>query len=108
MEITKKEMDGYTVVGLNGRLDTMTYSLFENEMNELFTSGQKKFIIDCSGLEYVSSSGLRVFLVSLKTTLKNGGVLKLCCLQKMIEEIFEMTGFSASFDIYNTLNEALK
>jgi anti-anti-sigma factor len=107
MQLNFSSSKGFTIVGITGRIDTVTAGEFETKISE-HTSGQgKKIVIDCSGLDYISSSGLRVFLTSQKKTLANGGVLKLCCLQPSIREIFDITGFSNILEIDEDLSAAM-
>lgn len=107
MNINKEKRDDFTVLTIEGRIDTTTSAVMEADIDELFTSGEKNFIFDCSGLNYISSSGLRVFLVAQKKTISLKGKLHLCNLQPTIREIFVISGFSTIFRIFDTLEEAL-
>ena len=77
------------VVSINGRLDTTTAPQFEEFIAENI-SKMKTLTLDCAGLEYLSSAGLRV-LLSAQKRLKNGMKLKNVC--ELVMEVFEMTGF---------------
>jgi anti-anti-sigma factor len=59
-------------------------------------------------MNYISSSGLRVFLVAQKKVLSLNGKLILCNMQPTIQEIFRISGFSNLFRIFDTLEEALE
>jgi anti-anti-sigma factor len=108
MEISLKKIDTCNVIELNGRLNTTNFSDLEKEINRLIEKGERYILVDCERLDYVSSSGLRVFLVALKTLKKNEGKFILCNIQENIKEIFEVSGFITIFEIYQTKNEALK
>ena len=56
----------YTLVSVEGRIDTTNFSEFEKPIMTLIEGGCSKIILDCSGLNYISSSGLRVFLIIQK------------------------------------------
>ena len=56
-------------------------------------------IIDCQGMDYICSSGLRVFLGSYKMIAKNGGKLIIRNLQPLVKNVFDMSGFSQIFNI---------
>lgn len=108
MNITIEKVNDFTVLKIDGRIDTSNFSVFEEQINQLFNKGIKKFILDCSGLKYISSSGLRVFLVAQKKTISLQGNLYLCNMQPAIKEIFVISGFSNIFRIFDTLGDALE
>ena len=102
MEIKETTMDETTVIGIEGRLDTTNYAILENKLMSLIDGGQVKIIMDCSKMDYISSSGLRVFLLGLMK-----GRFILTDLQETIREIFEIAGFTSIFEIYKTQEEAV-
>jgi anti-anti-sigma factor len=106
MEITEQTYKEVTVVEINGRLDTTNYGSLESKLSELIDNGQTRIIIDCSKMDYVSSSGLRVFLIALKKINLMKGRFILAALQETIREIFEIAGFTTIFQIYRTREEA--
>jgi anti-anti-sigma factor len=107
--MNKKEKTGnFTVLKIKGRIDTIHSSALEEEVNQLFDNGEQNLIFNCSGMNYISSSGLRVFLVAQKKAKAINGKLFLCEMQPAIQEIFRISGFSNLFRIFNTQEEALK
>ena len=102
-----KELDGVHVIELAGRIDVTSSPELEKLCNSLMDAGQYKIICDFSNNAYVSSMGLRVFLSTLKRTTKSGGKLVLCCLKPGIMEIFDMTGLSGLFSIFDSTETAL-
>jgi anti-anti-sigma factor len=107
MNIIKEKINDFCVIRIEGRIDTTNFNGFETEINLLFTSGEKNIIFNCSGLNYISSSGLRVFLITQKKSISLNGKLNLCCLQPAIKEIFDISGFSTIFKIFDSEEEAL-
>lgn len=107
MEINVSQLNEYTVVIISGRVDTMTAGDFEQRIMEVLNEGVKMLLLDCSDLAYISSSGLRVFLVAQKKMMTAGGALKLCCLKPEIKEIFDISGFSSIFSIFPDLDAAI-
>jgi len=108
MEINEITNGETTIIGIEGRLDTTNYGILGNKLMSLIDGGQVKIIMDCSKMEYISSSGLRVFLLGLKKiTIMNGRFI-LSDLQETIREIFEIAGFTTIFEIYKTKEEALQ
>lgn len=92
MEIITTKNDGVVTMSLTGRLDTSTSSKLETELKSLLEEGTTSLIFDFSGLEYLSSSGLRVILLAQKAMNKQGKLV-LTGVNEVIMEIFEITGF---------------
>jgi len=100
----KKE--NHVVVGIHGRLDTTNYGQLEKKLMGLIDAGSDRILVDCARMDYVSSSGLRVFLMALKRISQTKGKFILCSLQENIREIFEISGFSSIFEIYREPEES--
>ena len=92
MTITKKQNGEALELFLEGRLDTTTAPELEKELGTAL-QGVKELTLDCEGLEYISSAGLRVLLSAQKVMNKQGS-MKLKNVNEIIMEIFEVTGFS--------------
>lgn len=108
MKFTTEKLNDALVLHIDGRLDTTQSDAFEKDILEALGQGDKKIILDCSGLNYISSSGLRIFLIIQKKMMGTGGQLSICSLQPTIKEVFDMSGFSMVFTIHPDLETALK
>jgi anti-sigma B factor antagonist len=110
MEMLSKGIEGITVVYLGGRLD-----IFEAESAEmnLFEIAEKNsgnsMIIVLEGLDYLSSSGLRIF-ISLKRQLDaQGRRLALCNFRNnAVHNFFRIINIKQMFDIFRTEDEAVR
>ncbi len=91
MEVNKKINGGELTIAPKGSLDTVTTPDLEKEIGDL--ENLNSLIIDCKDLDYVSSSGLRLFLKLHKSLSLKGG-LKLVNVPPLIKEIFDITRFS--------------
>jgi anti-anti-sigma factor len=107
MNIDVRDSGSVKVVAVDGRLDTTNYNELEAVVNKLIDEGVKDVVFDLSALEYISSSGLRVMLLTLKKTSAAGGKLILCNMKEGIREIFEISGFTTIFTIMPDMNDAL-
>jgi anti-anti-sigma factor len=107
MTINEIKIGGVCILGIEGRLDTTNYNVLENKLMSLLDGGETKIVMDCSKMEYISSSGLRVFLLGLKKSKLMNGSFILCELQETIMEIFEIAGFTSIFEIFKTKDEAM-
>lgn len=99
MEITISKNEGKMVAKLQGRLDTLCAQECEHALSPMRANASNDNVIDCSALEYISSSGLRIFLGLLKEIKANKGTLVLEGVNKEIRNIFSITGFSKLFTI---------
>lgn len=108
MNIKSEKKQNFIVLKIEGRIDTVRSSVLEKEINQLFEKGEKNLILNCKEMNYISSSGLRVFLVAQKKAISLDGKLYLSNLQPGIQEIFRISGFSNLFKIFETQETALK
>lgn len=99
MKTTITDNQDQIIVRLEGDLDTAAAQATENEFAPLMTAKNKNIIIDCKDLNYISSSGLRLFLSLLKSCKPNGNTLELENMNDNIKKVFTMTGFSSLFNI---------
>jgi anti-sigma B factor antagonist len=107
MDMVDKKLDNVNVLSLSGRLDAYSATEVEKKLDSLIEFGQNRLVIDLEKLEYISSSGLRVFLASLKKAKKGQGDIKLACMKPFIKEVFDIAGFSQLFNIFDTQEAAV-
>jgi anti-sigma B factor antagonist len=106
MEITHKRMNRVDLIQVSGRLDAMQAPALKQKIEELFTEGRYRIVLDLSALEYVASPGLRVLIEARKKardwkiTDLEGGDIRLAGLPSRIREVFDLTGFTSLFEIY--------
>jgi anti-anti-sigma factor len=107
LEIRESREDEILVLELVGRLDTKTSGALEKAVATHLGAGQRRFILDLAGMEYVSSAGLRIFLVLAKKVSGGTGSLALCGLSPQVKEVFDIAGFTRLFTLAATRAEAL-
>lgn len=83
-----------TVVQIEGRVDTITAPELQNQVAPFWGEAGITLVFDCTNLEYVSSSGLRVILSSHKMVVSKGGKFILRNLSKEVRQVIDLTGFS--------------
>jgi anti-sigma B factor antagonist len=101
MIIEIKEQDGGMKAILNGRLDTPAAVKAQQEIGPLLENADKEIVFDCTNLEYISSSGLRLFLTIRKEASVKGGKVIIENINDEIRKVFMMTGFFNLFEIRN-------
>ena len=97
MTTTFTEENNNYVMRLEGRLDTSASSQAEREMQVLYNCAGHDIILDCSGLEYISSSGLRIFLAVLKNANKNKSKVTIKGMNDDLRQVFDEIGFTNLF-----------
>ena len=98
MTTTIKEQDGALVAVFEGRLDTAATSQTEKDIQPLTACDGKDVILDCTQLEYISSSGLRLFLNVLKNARPKGSHVYIQGMNANLRSVFTMTGFLNLFE----------
>lgn len=91
MTIEKKIENGNVTLTITGRLDTTTAPELEKTLDSVL-DGTKELVFDMTGLEYISSAGLRVILKAQKA-MNAQGSMKLTGVNDGIMEVFDITGF---------------
>lgn len=94
MDIIINHSENKTLIALNGRLDTTNAEQFQKDISPLMEGDKLQIEIDCSGMEYTSSQGLRIFLMLQKSVTAHGGSLVLKDMNSRVKEVFDITGFS--------------
>lgn len=102
-----EEQEDIHIVEIEGRIDAHTAPDVEKKLKTLLDNGFVKIVVDFSGVNYISSGGLRVFLTALKQTRANNGDLKLAELIPNVEKIFKLAGFTKIFNIISDVESAL-
>ncbi len=84
---------------VSGRLDTPAAVKAQQEIAPLLENADKTITLDCTSLEYISSSGLRLFLTIRKEAAAKGGKVIIENINDEIKKVFMMTGFFNLFEI---------
>ena len=108
MEITEDKRGEIYILKLNGRLDSITSHKLEEKFLSLLNKDEKKVVVNCSQLNYISSAGLRVLLMVSKRLRSTDGKIVLASLQDQVKEVFDIAGFSSIFTIFHSQEEAIK
>ncbi|MBQ4022458.1 MAG: STAS domain-containing protein [Prevotella sp.] len=99
MNINIKERNGSYLGTLTGWIDTAVATQFLEDLKPLMSRADKSIELDCGGLDYICSLGLRGLLQLKKESVAKGGSLVLTHVEGEVLKIFTMTGFIKLFDI---------
>ena len=98
MKTSIVQQNGELIALLEGRLDTSVSAQTEQELQPLYDSQGQNIVFDCHKLEYISSSGLRIFLNVLKVAKSKGDRVFITGANADINKIFAMVGFTNLFE----------
>ena len=98
MNTKLEEMDGKYVATLEGEMDTAAAVEAEEVLKPLYNSDGKDVIIDCTKLDYIASSGLRILLSILKSAKSTGSKVVMRNVNEDIKSVFKLTGFISIFE----------
>ena len=98
MNTTIEEIEGKYVATLKGEMDTAAAVEAEEVLKPLYQSNGKDVIIDCTELEYIASSGLRILLSILKGAKASGSKVVMRGVNDDIKNVFKLTGFISLFE----------
>ncbi len=108
MQISVKTANEVKVLAFEGSLDTQTSSDALTQLTQLIAGGDRKILVNFEKLHYISSVGLRILLAAAKQLKTADGELRICDLNEVVKEVFDISGFSTIFKIFGTESEALK
>lgn len=106
MTIEREASEDILIFRVSGKLDTYTSGDFEKQLLSSIDDGNKKILVDFSLLDYISSAGLRSLLLAAKKMKTSDGSIVLSQLKEHIRDVFQISGFTAIFPIFDTNEEA--
>lgn len=101
MHISVKEMNRVDLVEVNGRIDSSTAPELGQTLSGQIDAGTVNIVVDLSGVDYMSSAGLRELVSALKRVKNSGGDVRLCNPSERAMEVLELAGLSSIFQIFD-------
>ncbi len=95
------------VVAVTGRMDALTVKDFETAAAEVAARAPERLVVDFSGLEYISSAGLRRILTLAKECQAARRPLGFCALSPAVGEVFRISGLTSVLRIFPDRASAL-
>jgi anti-anti-sigma factor len=108
MNVESRREGKAAVVTVSGRMDAASAPQFESVCEQFLAAGVTHVIVGMADLQYVSSMGLRSFLVLAKQAKAKGGDLYLCGMKGFVKEVFDMTHVTQLFPLHETTDAALQ
>ena len=110
MNVTSRRFANAVVLSVSGRLDQDTCEVFRGDLSKHVEGSARDggaIVLDLSALEYVSSAGLRCFMLASRQAKAQSGRIFVAALQPMVREIFEISHFNLIFQVFPKVREAL-
>ncbi len=107
MELKTRKDDKVTIIELEGRLDVHLSLEIEQAVNDIIDKGEKYLLFDLKGVQYLSSSGLRIFIAAMRKLKSIDGALKLANMSDSVKKIFKVVELIDLFEIYDSVEDAL-
>ena len=107
MQVTTERQDGVLTVYVSGRIDAGSASEFEETVRTVIEDGDRLVIMDFENLLFISSSGLRVVLMTAKSLRGRDAAFALCSLSGALLDVFRISGFDKIIAIHPTRADAL-
>ena len=110
MEFSERRAGKTVVLAPAGRIDMASADTFRERLIPLISSaaaGGESVVLDFSGVDYISSAGLRVLMLAAKQARSSGGKIAIAALQPLVNEIFQISRFDKVLACHSGVNEAL-
>jgi len=107
IKLESKKERGAVVITVQGDLDTISSAEFEKHLNGWLSKRELFFVFDFSGVEYVSSSGLRVLVAASKLLKPKDGKISFVGVHGHVLEVFKMSYFLLLFGMFDRVEDAI-
>ncbi|HET9580973.1 MAG TPA: STAS domain-containing protein [Usitatibacter sp.] len=110
MNVSSRQYGNAVVVAVSGRLDQDTCEVFRGQLMAFVAAAAREagaVVLDLSGLEYVSSAGLRCFMLASREARAKRARILVAALQPMVAEIFAISHFNLVFQVFASVRDAL-
>ncbi|MFH1659845.1 MAG: STAS domain-containing protein [Pseudomonadota bacterium] len=111
MNLPTREQAGVLIVSVSGRIDHISSEEFTKALDPLLdqcVQGRPSVLLDFSGVDYISSAGLRVLMMASRRSKAQKGVFAIAALQPMVQEVFAISRFNLIVPCYVSVETACK
>jgi len=110
MEFSDRRLLDVVIAAPVGRIDHASAEVFKQKLETLLahcTEGSDRVVLDFSGVEYISSVGLRVLMLAAKQVKVQKGTIVIAGMQPVVKEIFDISRFNYVFASFPALRDAV-
>ena len=108
MDILELKKGGAHILGLRGRLDAVTSPELLARLRELVKQGERRILLDCANLDYISSAGIRVLFEMAAQLQTLSGRLACCSVNSNVRKVFDLVELPADIPVFANVEESLK
>jgi len=108
LKMTQREVDGVTVVALDGRIVLGQESnALREKVKSLLAEGKKKTVLNMDNITFIDSAGLGMLVTSHHIAKKEGASMRLCHLSTKFKELLQITKLLTLFEVFDTEADAV-
>ncbi len=96
------------LIGIEGEIDANTARRLDRTLKDLLAQDHSRLVLDASQMSFISSAGLRAIVYAQREARKCGGQVRVCGLNALARQIFEMAGLDEFLQICETRQEAME
>ncbi|MFH0802724.1 MAG: STAS domain-containing protein [bacterium] len=108
MDITDLRKNNVLILALRGKLDSITSPALQEKILNFIQEGNSRIVIDCRALDYLSSSGIRVFFIAGRNLKACEGKLVFAAPTPQVKKVIDIVGMSQYFSVFAGLEEAVQ
>jgi anti-sigma B factor antagonist/stage II sporulation protein AA (anti-sigma F factor antagonist) len=108
MNCSERSLGDTVLVTVSGRIDLSNAEAFKNELSAALANAKTALILDLSGVDYISSAGLRSLMIIFKAGKAEGKAFGIAALQPLLVEIFTISRFNLVFPLFESVGQAIE
>ena len=107
MKTEIKHEDNISIVAVNGEVDALTTPELARAIVDQIADGNVYLVVDLTGVEFMSSAGLRTLLAAVKESRSQGGDLRIASINPGIDKLLKMSGFHNIAKVFTSNADAV-
>jgi anti-sigma B factor antagonist len=108
LDISRRTVGDYPVVAVSGEVDVSSAPALRSALEELLAAGSVTIVVDFREVGFLDSTGLGALVTARSAAVDAGGALPIVCEHERILKVFSITGLDGVFDIYPTVDDAVR
>ncbi len=108
MKLEQENFSNADVLHIDGRIDASSAPVLQKEITSLIEESDGSIVLDLADVDYVSSAGLRVFLMAVKVLANESRGFALAALNADVMDVVNLTGFHQVLTVRDTVEDALQ
>jgi anti-sigma B factor antagonist len=107
MEISMQELKRVDLVTVAGRIDSSNASELDEALKGLLNAGRYNIVLDLSGVDYMSSAGLRSLVATVRECKRRSGDLRLTQPSERVADVLKLAGLDSVFQVFDDSTTAV-